>query len=96
MLSPKRVKFRKMFKGRTTGTAHRGSEISFGTYGLMALEPGWISRCRTQGGRRDDGHMPPRSRILVRRPSPRLANGELTHVRRVPVDADLALHQWSG
>ena len=34
MLSPKRVKFRKMFKGRTTGLAHRGAEVSFGTYGL--------------------------------------------------------------
>src|SRR3982750_342625 len=43
MLSPKRVKFRKMFKGRTTGLAHRGSEVSFGTYGLQTLEPGWIT-----------------------------------------------------
>jgi len=51
MLSPKRVKFRKMFKGRTTGTAHRGSEISFGTYGLMALEPGWISNRQIEAAR---------------------------------------------
>jgi dimethylargininase len=36
------------------------------------------------------------ARILVRRPSPRLAAGELTHVERVPVDADLALEQWQG
>lgn len=43
MLSPKRVKFRKMFKGRTTGLAHRGSDVSFGTYGLQALEPGWVT-----------------------------------------------------
>ena len=43
MLSPKRVKFRKMFKGRTTGLAHRGAELSFGTYGLQALEPGWVT-----------------------------------------------------
>jgi dimethylargininase len=34
------------------------------------------------------------SRLLVRRPSPRLAEGELTHIERVPVDADLALEQW--
>ena len=34
------------------------------------------------------------SRILVRRPSPRLAEGELTHIERVPVDADLAQQQW--
>ena len=43
MLSPKRVKFRKMFKGRTTGLARRGSEVSFGHFGLQALEPGWVS-----------------------------------------------------
>ena len=43
MLSPKRVKFRKMFKGRTTGLARRGSEVSFGHFGLQAMEPGWVS-----------------------------------------------------
>ena len=43
MLAPKRVKFRKMFKGRMTGLAHRGSDVSFGTYGLQALEPGWVT-----------------------------------------------------
>ncbi len=43
MLSPKRVKFRKMFKGRMTGLAHRGSEVSFGHFGLQAQEPGWVS-----------------------------------------------------
>ena len=43
MLSPKRVKFRKMFKGRMTGLAHRGSDVSFGHFGLQAQEPGWVS-----------------------------------------------------
>ena len=43
MLSPKRVKFRKMFKGRTTGLSYRGNEVSFGHYGLQALEPGWVT-----------------------------------------------------
>jgi large subunit ribosomal protein L16 len=43
MLSPKRVKFRKTFKGRMTGLAHRGATVSFGTYGLQAVEPGWVS-----------------------------------------------------
>jgi large subunit ribosomal protein L16 len=43
MLSPKRVKFRKMFKGRMTGLAHRGSDVSFGHFGLQAMEPGWVS-----------------------------------------------------
>ena len=51
MLSPKRVKFRKMFKGRTKGHAKRGSELSFGTYGLQALEPGWISNRQIEAAR---------------------------------------------
>src|SRR5213592_488638 len=51
MLSPKRVKFRKMFKGRTRGLAHRGSELSFGTYGLQALEPGWITNRQIEAAR---------------------------------------------
>src|SRR5436305_14385181 len=51
MLSPKRVKFRKMFKGRTRGHAKRGSALSFGTYGLQALEPGWISTRQIEAAR---------------------------------------------
>ena len=51
MLSPKRVKFRKMFKGRTRGVATRGSEISFGHYGLMSMEPGWISSRQIEAAR---------------------------------------------
>jgi large subunit ribosomal protein L16 len=51
MLSPKRVKFRKMFKGRTTGLAHRGAEVSFGTYGLQTLEPGWITARQIEAAR---------------------------------------------
>jgi large subunit ribosomal protein L16 len=51
MLSPKRVKFRKMFKGRTRGVATRGGEISFGTYGLQALEPGWITNRQIEAAR---------------------------------------------
>ena len=51
MLSPKRVKFRKMFKGRTRGHAQRGSEISFGTYGLQTLEPGWITARQIEAAR---------------------------------------------
>ena len=51
MLSPKRVKFRKMFKGRTRGIATRGSEVSFGTYGLMAMEPGWITNRQIEAAR---------------------------------------------
>jgi large subunit ribosomal protein L16 len=51
MLSPKRVKFRKMFKGRTRGYAKRGSEIAFGSYGLQALEPGWVSNRQIEAAR---------------------------------------------
>lgn len=51
MLSPKRVKFRKTFKGRTTGIAYRGSEISFGHYALQALEPGWVSNRQIEAAR---------------------------------------------
>lgn len=43
MLQPKKVKFRKMQKGRMRGKAYRGAEVSFGDFGLKALEPGWIS-----------------------------------------------------
>src|SRR4026209_3001044 len=51
MLSPKRVKFRKMFKGRTKGLATRGSEVSFGHYGLKALEPGWVTNRQIEAAR---------------------------------------------
>ena len=51
MLSPKRVKFRKMFKGRMSGLATRGNEVSFGHFGLQALEPGWISNRQIEAAR---------------------------------------------
>ena len=51
MLSPKRVKFRKMFKGRTKGLATRGNEVSFGHFGLQALEPGWVTNRQIEAAR---------------------------------------------
>ncbi|MFN8877731.1 MAG: 50S ribosomal protein L16 [Gemmatimonadota bacterium] len=51
MLAPKRVKFLKMFKGRTRGIATRGSEVSFGHYGLQALEPGWVTARQIEAAR---------------------------------------------
>src|SRR5690554_797132 len=42
MLLPKRVKFRKMMRGRMTGAAKGGDYVSFGDYALVALEPAWI------------------------------------------------------
>ena len=51
MLSPKRVKFRKQMKGNLRGTAYRGSELSFGSFGLQALEPGRISARQIEAAR---------------------------------------------
>jgi large subunit ribosomal protein L16 len=51
MLAPKRVKFRKTFKGRTKGKAIRGSSVAFGEYGLMTLDPGWISNRQIEAAR---------------------------------------------
>jgi large subunit ribosomal protein L16 len=51
MLMPKKVKFRKMMKGRMDGKAYRGSEIAFGEYALKALEPGWISSRQIEAAR---------------------------------------------
>ncbi|MEW5939094.1 MAG: 50S ribosomal protein L16 [Chloroflexota bacterium] len=52
MLMPKRVKWRKQMRGRMTGKALRGAEISFGEYGLQALEPGWITARQIEAARR--------------------------------------------
>ena len=51
MLAPKRVKHRKMFKGRMRGAASRGNKVSFGEYGLMAMEPTWISNRQIEAAR---------------------------------------------
>lgn len=51
MLSPKKVKHRKMHKGRMAGKAYRGSDLSFGEFGLKALEPGWISARQIEAAR---------------------------------------------
>ena len=51
MLSPKRVKFRKVQKGRTAGLAYRGSDVSFGDYGLQATTAGWITSRQIEAAR---------------------------------------------
>ena len=51
MLMPKKVKFRKMQKGRMAGKAYRGSQVSFGEFGLKALEPGWVSSRQIEAAR---------------------------------------------
>lgn len=51
MLMPKRVKFRKVQRGRMRGKAQRGSKLSFGSYGLKALEPAWITSRQIEAAR---------------------------------------------
>lgn len=51
MLMPKRVKYRKRQKGRMSGKAIRGSQVSFGEYGMKALEPGWVTNRQIEAGR---------------------------------------------
>ena len=51
MLAPKRVKFRKQMKGRTKGMAQRGNRVSFGDFGLQAIEPGWITNRQIEAAR---------------------------------------------
>lgn len=51
MLSPKRVKYRKKQRGTRDGVAHRGNQISFGEYGLVALEPKWITNRQIEAAR---------------------------------------------
>jgi large subunit ribosomal protein L16 len=52
MLMPKRTKYRKVMRGRMTGKAYRGSDVSFGEYGLQALEPAWITSRQIEAARR--------------------------------------------
>ena len=51
MLSPKRVRYRKRMKGRMYGKAYRGGELSFGEFGLKALEPGWVTARQIEAAR---------------------------------------------
>jgi large subunit ribosomal protein L16 len=51
MLQPARTKYRKMQKGRTPGVAYRGSSLTYGEYGLMALQPGWLTSRQIEAGR---------------------------------------------
>lgn len=51
MLLPKRVKYRKQQRGRMKGQAVKGNRISFGEYGLQAIEPGWINNRQIEAAR---------------------------------------------
>ena len=52
MLQPKRTKFRKQHKGRNRGLAHRGSQVSFGEYGLKAMDRGRVTSRQIEAARR--------------------------------------------
>jgi large subunit ribosomal protein L16 len=52
MLMPKRTKYRKMHRGRMKGKAGRGNTLSFGDYGLQALEPCWMTSRQIEAARR--------------------------------------------
>ncbi len=51
MLSPKQVKYRKQQKGRIKGLAHRGSEVSFGQFGIQSTQAGWLTSRQIEAGR---------------------------------------------
>ncbi|HCG57609.1 MAG TPA: 50S ribosomal protein L16 [Clostridiales bacterium] len=51
MLMPKRVKRRKVFRGRMTGKAMRGNTVAYGQYGLMAMEPCWLKSNQIEAAR---------------------------------------------
>ena len=52
MLIPKRTKYRKQFRGRMKGKEHRGNTVTYGEYGLVALEPSWITSRQIEAARR--------------------------------------------
>ena len=52
MLMPKRAKYRKQMRGRMKGRATRGTQVSFGEYGLQALEPAWVTARQIEAARR--------------------------------------------
>ena len=51
MLMPKKIKYRKQHRGRTSGMAKGGTEVTFGEYGIQALEPGWITARQIEAAR---------------------------------------------
>jgi large subunit ribosomal protein L16 len=56
MFEPKKRKYRKSFRGRMRGKAQRGSDLSFGEYGLKAVECAWMSSRQLEAGRRAITH----------------------------------------
>ncbi len=51
MLMPKRVKYRRVHRGRMTGKAYRGNKVTYGTFGLVATEPAWVTSNQIEAAR---------------------------------------------
>ena len=66
MLMPKRTKWRKQMRGKIRGEATRGHEVSFGEFGLQALEPGWISARVLEAGRVAASRSAPEAKLWIR------------------------------
>lgn len=67
MLTPKRQKYRKQFRGRIKGVAYRGTRVSFGEYGLISEQSGWISAREIESARRAITHYTQRGgRVWIR------------------------------
>lgn len=67
LLQPKRMKHRKMFKGKRGGVATRGNTLSFGAFGLKAMEAGWLTARQLEAARRAMAHFTKRGgRIWIR------------------------------
>src|SRR3990172_10549707 len=67
LLQPKRTKYRKAFRGKRTGVATRGSHLTFGTFGLKAMQDGWLSSRQLEAARRAMAHYTQRGgRIWIR------------------------------
>ena len=67
MLMPKRIKYRKQFRGRMKGQAARGNTVDFGEVGLQALEPAWITSRQIEAARRTIvRHLKRRGKVYIR------------------------------
>ena len=83
MLMPKRVKFRKTHRGTMKGVATRGNKVSFGDFGLMATEYGWLSAREIEAGRVAATHMMGTEGRLG---GAEIARCEHIHLGRIPLN----------
>ena len=68
MLLPKRVKYRRVHRGRMTGKAMRGNTVTYGEFGLQATEPAWITSAKPAGTRMGSGKGAPEYWVAVVKP----------------------------